>query len=473
MTEKKKSTGTSKKLWGGRFEGQTSEITERLSASIDYDKRLYRQDIRGSLAHAAMLGDMGILDEKELEDIREGLAGIKKEIEEGSFPFSPGLEDIHMNIEARLTERIGDAGRKLHTARSRNDQIALDIRMYVRDEGEKLKELLVRLTSTLAERAGEYLDLVMPGYTHLQVAQPVRFSHHLMAYAWMFLRDLKRLKFAMESADALPLGSGALAGVNYENDREFLRKELGFTRIIENSMDAVSDRDFLLDFLYQMTVCAMHLSRLSEELVLWSTGEFAFIRLSDELTTGSSIMPQKRNPDLAELIRGKTGRVYGNLHALLTTLKGLPMTYNRDLQEDKEPLFDSLDTLILSLEGMTAMISTLQARPEAMEKALYGNFSTATDLADYLVRKGVPFRSSHEIVGRLVRYCEETGSDFFSLTAGQIREFTPAVEDDVVDVITPTGSTERKTSRGSTARREVERQIERIRTELSDFIHTA
>ncbi len=473
MTEKKKTTGASKKLWGGRFEGQTSEITERLSASIDYDKRLYRQDIRGSLAHAAMLRNMGILKEDELVKIRRGLAEIENEIEEGIFPFSFALEDIHMNIEARLTERIGDAGRKLHTARSRNDQIALDTRMYILDEGKKLNEFLVRLTGSLFDRAEEYLDLVLPGYTHLQAAQPVRFSHHLMAYAWMFIRDLKRLQFALESADALPLGSGALAGVNYENDREFLQQELGFKYIIENSMDAVSDRDFLLDFLYQMAVCAMHLSRLSEELVLWSSGEFAFIRLSDELTTGSSIMPQKRNPDLAELIRGKTGRVYGNLTALLTTLKGLPLTYNRDLQEDKEPLFDSLDTLLISLEGMTAMISTFQARPEAMEKALYRNFSTATDLADYLARKGVPFRSSHEIVGRLVRHCEEAGADFFSLTAEKIREFAPLAEDDVVDVITPAGSTERKLSRGSTARREIERQIELLRKELSDFIHTA
>ena len=361
-------TGDGKKekkgaLWGGRFREESADITRRLSASINYDRRLYHHDIAGSLAHAEMLNRMGILTRDELEAIRRGLAEIREEIENGTFEFSMALEDIHMNIESRLTKMIGEAGKKLHTARSRNDQIALDMRLYLRDETRDIRALLKGLIACTLDLAEKNIETVMPGYTHLQVAQPVRFSHHMLAWCWMLLRDNRRLVSAAEACSLLPLGSGALAGVNYRNDREFLRERLGFSGIVPNSMDAVSDRDFILDFLYFASVLGTHLSRFCEELVLWSSAEFAYIRLADNVTTGSSIMPQKRNPDLAELIRGKTGRLNGNLLALLTVMKGLPLTYNRDMQEDKEPLFDTVDTVKLSLEGMTEMLTGGHGEP--------------------------------------------------------------------------------------------------------------
>ncbi len=457
-----------KKLWGGRFEETPSEITERISSSIQYDRRLYRQDIRGSLAHASMLKNIGILSAEEHRLIGEGLRQIEREIDEGSFPFSFSLEDIHMNIEARLTERIGEAGRKLHTGRSRNDQVALDIRLYLLDEAVLIEELLRGLLNTLIAQAEANLDVVMPGYTHMQVAQPVRFSQHMLAYAWSLTRDLRRLGNAARAARLLPIGSGALAGVNYPSDRDFLKGELGFDGITPNSMDTVSDRDFLLDFLYFAAVLGMHLSRLGEELVLWSSSEFGFIRLADRVTTGSSIMPQKRNPDLAELIRGKSGRLYGNLVSLLTTLKGLPMTYNRDMQEDKEPFFDSVDTVKLCLEGMNEMLSTMTVNRERMRRAVYSNYSTATDLADYLARRGVPFRESHEITGKIVRYCEEKGLDFFSLSADTLRQFSDKIGEDVGDVLNPESSPERKLSAGSTARPEIEKQLAALKTLLKE-----
>ncbi len=451
-----------KKPWGGRFTETASKAAERLSASIHYDSRLFRQDIRGSKAHARMLSRMGILTAEELDSIISGLDEIEREIERGEFPFSPSLEDIHMNIETRLTAMIGDAGRKLHTARSRNDQIALDVRLYVLDEAGAIRESLLRLVDVIVRSAERHIDVVLPGYTHLQIAQPVRFSHHLMAYAWMFLRDLKRLDNAADAARGLPLGSGALAGVNYPNDRDFLKDELGFDRVIPNSMDAVGDRDYVLDFLYFAAVLGTHLSRAGEELVLWSTAEFGYVRLSDSVTTGSSIMPQKRNPDIAELVRGKSGRLYGNLMALLTLMKGLPMAYNRDLQEDKEPLFDSVDTVKDCLEAFAEMIETMEVRPERMKRSLYDNFSTATDIADYLVMKGVPFRSSHEIVGSIVKHCENSGDDFFSLTPDALRKFSPAFEDDVAGLLDPLNSPERKLSAGGTAREEVLKQIRSV-----------
>ena len=461
------SSGTEKKLWGGRFAGQASSITERLSVSVHYDSRLYRHDIRGSIAHARMLRGMNILTEEELSAIEGGLAEIQQEIEAGTFPFSEALEDIHMNIESRLTEKIGDAGRKLHTARSRNDQVAVDMRLYLRDQCGAIKEKLQGLTETLITLAEKNLDVIIPGYTHLQVAQPVRFSHHLLAYTWKLTRDMKRLGQVEEACSWLPLGVGAMAGVNYENDREFLKKELSFDNIILNSMDAVSDRDFILDFLYFASVLGTHLSRLCEEIILWSSSQFNFIRLADTVTTGSSIMPQKRNPDLAELIRGKTGRLNGNLISLLTVLKGLPMTYNRDLQEDKEPLFDSIDAVLLSLEGMDEMMKSVTIHKEVMRDAVYSNFSTATDVADYLAKKGVPFRKSHEIVGNIVRHCEENGVDFFKLTYEELREFSHAFGEDITGSINPESSTERKQSMGSTALREIEGQIRELRKVLS------
>ncbi len=455
-----------KKPWGGRFAGSLSNIAERLSASIGYDGRLWRQDIRGSQAHAKMLRRIGILTDAELADILTGLDQIGKEIGAGAFEFKDSLEDIHMNIEAALTERIGDAGRKLHTARSRNDQIALDMRLYIRDESGEIRALLAALAGLLADTAEKNIDVLMAGYTHLQVAQPVRFSQHMLAYAWGLLRDAERLDAAVRACAKLPLGSGALAGLNYPVDREFVRKELGFDEIVPNTMDAVSDRDFILDFCYFAAVCAVRLSRFCEELVLWSTTEFGYIRLGDGVTTGSSIMPQKRNPDIAELIRGKSGRSVGNLMSLLALLKGLPMTYNRDLQEDKERLFDSIDTIKLALAGMIEMISTMTVNRDRMKKAVYSNFSTATDLADYLARKGVPFRRAHEIVGAIVRTCEEEGIDFFAMKAADFRRFSPEFGDDIADIVNPETSVERKVSAGSTAKKEVLAQIEAIRKKI-------
>ena len=456
-----------KKPWGGRFSGESSHITERISSSIDFDSRLYKQDIRGSIAHAMMLKRIGILTVKELNQITVGLNDIEKEIENDNFKFSFSLEDIHMNIEAALTEKIGDPGRKLHTARSRNDQVALDIRLYIRDEIKIIRKQLIDFISLLNKTASDNIDVLIPGYTHLQVAQPVRFSHHLLAYAWKFLRDLKRLDFVNEACSTLPLGVGALAGVNYKNDREFLRKELDFIDISANSMDTVSDRDFVLDFLYFSSVLGTHLSRFCEEIILWSSTEFDYIKLADKVTTGSSIMPQKRNPDLAELIRGKTGRLNGNLISLLTVLKGLPMTYNRDLQEDKEPLFDSIDTVKLSLEGMIEMIGTMKINRERMRDAVFSNFSTATDLADYLVKNGVPFRKSHEIIGSIVRFCEENDFNFFELSLDKLNKFSPVFKEDIQEIINPEKSTERKESAGSTSTVEIKAQIEKIREILN------
>lgn len=455
-----------KKLWGGRFSAGSSSITEKISSSIHFDARLYKQDIRGSIAHARMLHRIGVLDRKECDAIITGLAQIQDEIEAGTFEFMTSREDIHMNIEAALTERIGDAGKKLHTGRSRNDQVALDVRLYIQDESQEIRQLLNRFIQVLVDLADRHIDLIMPGYTHLQVAQPVRFSHHMLAYAWKLLRDRGRLDNAVVATKSLPLGSGALAGVNYPSDREFVKNELGFDDITMNSMDAVSDRDFVLDFLYFSAVLGTHLSRFCEELVLWSSSEYAFIRLHDSVTTGSSIMPQKRNPDLAELIRGKTGRLYGNLVTLFTILKGLPMTYNRDLQEDKEPLFDSIDTVKLAIEGMIEMMSSVSVNEERLRAAVTSNFSTATDLADYLVKKGVPFRESHEIVGAIVRHCETANVDFFSLPVETLKGFSTVIGDDITEVLDPQNSTERKESPGSTARKEVVKQIEVLRKKL-------
>ncbi len=452
-----------KKLWGGRFQDSSSDITEKISSSIHYDSRLYKQDIRGSIAHAKMIAGMGILKAEELKSIVNGLKEIEEEIESGSFEFLTSLEDIHMNIESRLTDKIGDAGRKLHTGRSRNDQIATDMRLYIRDVSVEIHSLLKSLIEIIIKKAEQNIDAIMPGYTHMQVAQPVRFSHHILVYAWQLYRDSIRLSHAVDSCMNLPLGSGALAGVNYPSDREYVRETLGFKDIIHNSMDAVSDRDFILDFLYFGAVLGTHLSRFCEEIVLWSSSEFNYIRLSDKVTTGSSIMPQKRNPDVAELIRGKSGRLYGNLFSMLTILKGLPMTYNRDLQEDKEPLFDSIDTVGLCIEGMIEMISGMEIKTEVMKKAVYRNFSTATDLADYLAKKGLPFRKSHEISGNIVKYCEETGTDFFTIDLSRLKTFSDVFEDDISEIINPEKSTERKLSPGSTSKKEILKQISELK----------
>ncbi|HMB20345.1 MAG TPA: argininosuccinate lyase [Spirochaetota bacterium] len=456
------SSKDSKKLWGGRFDKKTSSITEKISSSIQFDKVLYRQDIRGSMVHAKMLNKIGVLTDDDYKNIIRGLEDIRHEIEVGSFEFSTSLEDIHMNIESRLTEMIGEAGKRLHTGRSRNDQIALDFRLFIIDACNDISLLLKRLILELVTLANSEIDTVMPGYTHMQVAQPVRFSHHMLAHAWALVRDLRRLEFTLSSCDNLPLGSGAMAGVNYSSDREMLRKELDFSEIIPNSMDGVSDRDFALDFLYFASMLGMHLSRFCEELVIWSSSEFSFIRLSDTVTTGSSIMPQKRNPDIAELIRGKTGRLYGDMISLFTVMKSLPLTYNRDFQEDKEPVFDAVETVMLSLEGMIEMISSMEVNSHRLKETVYSNFSTATDLADYLVQKGVPFRQSHEVIGNIVRYCENEKKDFFSLKLEEMKKFSDMFEADAVDAINPETSTERKVSYGSTSKESVQNQIKML-----------
>lgn len=455
-----------KKMWGGRFKDRASDVTERLSVSVHYDSRLYRQDIKGSKTHSEMLNKIGILSDDELAKIHEGLDKILDEIESGVFEFKIQYEDIHMNIEARLTELVGDAGRKLHTARSRNDQVAVDTRLYVREAILEIELLIKKLISRLLYHAKNEKSTVLAGYTHMQIAQPVRLSHHLLAHSWALLRDLRRFEFFRTSANVLPLGVGALAGVNYPNDRQYMMEKLGFDRMTANSMDTVADRDYVLDTLYGCSTLGMHLSRMCEELVLWSTEEFGYIRLSDKVTTGSSIMPQKKNPDLAELIRGKSGRLYGNLVALLTVMKGLPMTYNRDQQEDKEPLFDSIDTVMLSLEGMIAMFEDIVFKKERMREALYGNFSTATDLADFLATKGVPFRKSHEIIGSIVAYCENDGVDFFKLTLEDLKKFHEVFDESAVELLLPENSTERKLSQGGTSLKEVERQIAQLEKEL-------
>ncbi len=460
-----------KKLWGGRFSQTTSTITEQISKSLHFDVRLYRHDIQGSIAHARMLAKNGIISQEDCNAIIAGLQTIQKEIEEGTFPFNEKLEDIHMNIEARLTELIGDAGKKLHTARSRNDQVVTDVRLYLKDAIKEIEKLCINLIQILIKKAEEHTHVIMPGYTHMQIAQPVRFSHHLLVYAWAYLRDLTRLRNAYNATDVLPLGSGALAGVNYDTDRHYLSDELQFGAVAHNSMDAVSDRDFIADFLYFAAMAGMHSSRLSEDLIVWSTAEFNFIKLSDSVTTGSSIMPQKRNPDVAELIRGKTGRLYGNLFTLLTVLKGLPMTYNRDLQEDKEPLFDSIDTVKIVLEAMAEMIDNVSVNDEVTRKAIYKNFSTATDIADYLVMKGIPFRQAHEIVGAIVKYCEQYNKDFFTLPLNEIQSFSEAFAADVYEYLDPEKSTERKKSYGSTSLESIENQIKLLKEKLHEFSH--
>ena len=404
------------------------------TVSIHYDRRLYRQDIAGSMVHARMLAKQGIIDHEDADSIVDGLGRIRQEIEAGDFPWDASLEDLHMNIERRLHHLIGPAAGRLHTGRSRNDQIALDMRLYTREVVAKAIEGLRGVQGALLELGRRYQQVVMPGYTHLQRAQPVLFAHHMLAYFEMFQRDIGRLDDCRRRADVLPLGSGALAGVPYPTDREFLATELGFSSISANSMDAVSDRDFVVEFMAASALSMMHFSRMSEELILWSSGEFGFIRLSDEFTTGSSIMPQKRNPDFAELARGKTGRVYGDLMGLLTTLKGLPLTYNRDLQEDKEGFFDTVDTLQATIEVFAAMLPGLTLQTERVESLAAESGMLATDLADYLVGKGVPFREAHGIMRELCRTCDERGVGLQQLPLTDYREFSPLFEADVYEI---------------------------------------
>ncbi|MFA6309767.1 MAG: argininosuccinate lyase [Clostridia bacterium] len=419
------------KLWGGRFQKNTDKAVDDFNSSISFDGRMYKHDISGSIAHSKMLGKCGIIPAVDSELIQKTLLEILAEIESGKIEFETDAEDIHMNIEKILISKIGEAGKKLHTGRSRNDQVALDIRMYLKDEITEIKEMLKTLENELIEIAEKNLDTIMPGYTHLQRAQPITAAHHMMAYFQMFGRDLERLSDCYKRTDFMPLGSGALAGTTYPIDRKFAADELGFAKITENSLDGVSDRDFVIELASCISLIMMHLSRFSEEIILWSSSEFNFVELDDAYSTGSSIMPQKKNPDVAELVRGKSGRVYGNLMALLTVMKSLPLAYNKDMQEDKEAIFDSIDTVKLCLPVFTKMLAAMKFKTENMYKAAGGGFTNATDLADYLVKKGIPFRNAHEIIGKMVLYCIEKSKAIDELTIDEMKSFSDKIEEDV------------------------------------------
>ena len=446
----------------GRFKKEVEKSVEKYTSSIHFDKRLYRQDIAGSIAHAVMLAKQGIISDEEADTIVAALSSIREEIELSSFPMRDDLEDIHMNIEARLVEKVGEVGRKLHTARSRNDQVALDVRLYVKEAISDILQSLVGLQEALLDLAEANKKEVVPGYTHLQRAQPVLLAHHLLAYFEMLQRDRGRFEDCLKRADVMPLGSGALAGVPYPVDREFLARELGFARTSENSIDAVSDRDFVVEFQAAASITMMHLSRLAEEFVIWSSAEFGFIELDEAYTTGSSLMPQKKNPDVAELARGKTGRVYGNLLAILTAMKGLPLSYNRDLQEDKEGLFDSVDTVVSTLDVFAGMVRTARVRGDRTRRAAEEDYMLATDLADYLVRKGVPFREAHSIVGRLAQHAIDCGKSFRELDIKQYRRFSPHFDEDVYSV-TIESALRARSAVGGTAPKQVRRQLARAR----------
>jgi argininosuccinate lyase len=451
-----------KKLWGGRFSGGTADSVEAFTASIAVDSRLYRHDIMGSIAHAKMLGKQRIIPPRDAQKIVRGLAAIEREIENGKFEFSPADEDIHMNIERRLTEKIGAAGGKLHTARSRNDQVALDMRLYLRDEVALIVSSLDSLLGQLAKTAKKHVDVIMPGYTHLQRAQPVLLAHHLLAYYDMFCRDRERYLGCLARINVLPLGSGALAGTTFPIDRAYVAKLLGFPRISENSIDAVSDRDFLLEFLSVSSILFVHLSRFADELVLWSSQEFAFVELPDGYCTGSSMMPQKKNPDVPELIRGKTGRVFGHLMALLTIMKGLPLAYNRDLQEDKVPLFDSVDTVKASLKIMAEIVQGLTVRRDRMLTAALDGYMNATDLADYLVQCDMPFRQAHEVSGQIVQHCMGIGKRIEELTLAEFKRFSNKIEKNIYDYLSPESVVGRRRALGGTSRSNVERRLKAL-----------
>lgn len=445
-------------MWGGRFQKAEEKSALDFNASISFDCRMYKEDIAGSLAHAAMLAEHGIISEEDLEKITEGLLKIKKEIDEGKFEFSVELEDIHMNVEKRLTEYIGDAGARLHTARSRNDQCAVDLHMYMRRHVGKLAKKLISLEEALLYISKKYKDVILPGYTHLQRAQPVLFAHHMMAYCAMLQRDFQRLEHCYEMADISPLGACALAGTTYPTAPEDTAEKLHFSQCYGNSLDAVSDRDYLIQFLSFASISMMHLSRLSEELILWSTGEFGFIELDDGYSTGSSIMPQKKNPDICELVRGKTGRVYGHLTALLTMMKGLPLAYDKDMQEDKEGVFDVTDTLGFALTIYAGMIRTMTVNGERTRAVLEHDFSNATDMADYLAKKGLPFRQAHAVVGQAVAYCIENKKVLLDLTEEEFKSMSGLFEKDIYEVLRIENCVKNRDSYGGTSPEQVERQ---------------
>lgn len=445
-------------MWGGRFTKAEEKNALDFNASISYDCRMYREDIAGSIAHAKMLAAHGIISKEDQEKITKGLLSIKKEIDQGTFPFSVELEDIHMNIEKRLTEEIGDAGARLHTARSRNDQCALDLHMYMKRNIARLSEKLIAVLEALLAASKKYQDVILPGYTHMQRAQPVLFAHHMLAYFAMLERDFKRLEDCYDMCDMSPIGACALAGTTYPTHPEEEANDLHFASVYGNSLDAVSDRDYLLQFLSFASICAMHLSRLSEEFIYWSTSEFQFIELDDGYSTGSSIMPQKKNPDMCELIRGKTGRVYGHLIGLLTVMKGLPLAYDKDMQEDKEGVFDALDTLYFALDIYAGMISTMTVNGDHTRAVLESDFSNATDMADYLAKKGLPFRQAHAVVGSAVHYCIEHHKVLLDLSMEEFRSMSPLFEEDIKEALSIENCVKNRESYGGTGPKSVERQ---------------
>ncbi len=445
-------------MWGGRFTKAEEKNALDFNASISYDCRMYREDIAGSIAHAKMLAAHGIISKEDQEKITKGLLSIKKEIDQGTFPFSVELEDIHMNIEKRLTEEIGDAGARLHTARSRNDQCALDLHMYMKRNIARLSEKLIAVLEALLAASKKYQDVILPGYTHMQRAQPVLFAHHMLAYFAMLERDFKRLEDCYDMCDMSPIGACALAGTTYPTHPEEEANDLHFASVYGNSLDAVSDRDYLLQFLSFASICAMHLSRLSEEFIYWSTSEFQFIELDDGYSTGSSIMPQKKNPDMCELIRGKTGRVYGHLIGLLTVMKGLPLAYDKDMQEDKEGVFDALDTLYFALDIYAGMISTMTVNGDHTRQVLESDFSNATDMADYLAKKGLPFRQAHAVVGSAVHYCIEHHKVLLDLSMEEFRSMSPLFEEDIKEALSIENCVKNRESYGGTGPKSVERQ---------------
>jgi len=454
------------KLWDGRFSEKTDKMVEDFTSSIDIDKRLYSYDIEGSIAHCRMLAKTSIISEADASALIEGLVAIKREIDRGKFRFDNSLEDIHMHIEARLIQKVGKVAQKLHTARSRNDQVVLDVRMYLRDETLKTIKRLVMLTKIIVDLAKTYMDVILPGYTHLQRAQPVLLSHHFMAYYEMFSRDIDRFKEGLKRINVLPLGSAALAGTTYPIDREYTAQLLDFPKISANSIDAVSDRDFIIEFISAASICMVHLSRLSEEFILWSSSEFGFIELPDSFATGSSIMPQKKNPDVPELVRGKSGRVFGDLVSLLTMMKSLPLSYNRDMQEDKTALFNTVDILTECIEIYIKMLPKLKINQEVMQQAASRGFLNATDMADYLVAGGMPFRQAHGCVGKVVAYASRMNKEIHELTLEELQKFSSHIKKDIFDILTTGQMINRRTSFGGTASECVKAAIKAAEKEL-------
>ena len=460
----------SEKLWAGRFSEGTDRLVERFTASIDYDRRLYACDIEGSIAHCNMLANAGVITAAEAAELVRGLTQVRGEIEAGEFTYDDSLEDVHMHVESRLFEIVGKVAQKLHTGRSRNDQVALDIRMFLRTETRGIIQAVGRLRQSIVSLAEAYLGAVLPGYTHLQRAQPVLLSHHLMAYYEMFTRDGERFRDALKRINIMPLGAAALAGTTYPIDRDYTARQLDFPRVSENSMDTVADRDFALEFTAAASICMMHFSRLSEELILWSSAEFAFAEIADAFTTGSSIMPQKKNPDVCELVRGKTGRVYGDLMALLTLMKSLPMAYNRDMQEDKEPLFDAVDTLKMTLEVYTRMLPKVTFKTDAMARATTTGFLDATDMADYLATRGMPFREAHHVVGKAVGFALARGCELHDLSLSELKAFSGLIEDDIFSFLSVRQMIDRRKSSGGTATENVRAAILKARHALEKEI---